>query len=215
MDRWLAASLCAFYLAVVISAPVNAETYQAIGLETQQGPAAPATGSPVVPPPAEMAQPMTYSTGGSGIGASKSLFDKGQVRGGIGAGWGTALGENYFVMSGSLGYYLLKGLEASIDGEAWFGQDPEIYKVSPGLRYVFPLTGSIAPYIGGFYRRTFYSGSVDDLDSVGGRAGAYLPLGRKVYTSVGFVFERPLNCEDRIYDQCSVAYPEFAVSVVF
>jgi len=35
------------------------------------------------------------------------------------------------------GYYLLDGLEAGLDGEAWLGSKPHLYAASPEVRYVF------------------------------------------------------------------------------
>jgi len=38
-------------------------------------------------------------------------------------------------------YFVAKGLELGVDGEAWTGNSPSIYKVSPQVRYV--LTGNV------------------------------------------------------------------------
>jgi hypothetical protein len=157
--------------------------------------------------------------GGSGGGGSRSVgaggwITRGRTRLSLGAGWGSASNGNYFLVSGGLGYFLLNGLEAGLDGEAWTGNSPQIYKVTPGLRYVFSAGGRMFPYIGGFYRRVFYSDE-EPLNSVGGRFGAYLPIGGRVFAGLGAVFEQQLDCDTRVYQYCNTTYPEFTLSFSF
>ena len=107
----------------------------------------------------------------SGVSPLRWQPSRGRTRLALGAGWGTYGSEDYALFSAGLGYFLLNGLEAGLDGEAWVGSSPQIYKLTPGLRYVFSYRDRLLPYIGAFYRRVFFS---DDpsVDSVGGRAGA-------------------------------------------
>jgi hypothetical protein len=175
-------------------------------------------GAPDAPPPSTSTSGgVGIGYGGSGspsIGIGGSLFAKGRTRLSASAGWGSSFNEDYVVLGLGAGYYLMRGLEAGLDSEFWLGSDPTITKVSPQLRYVFDNAAAFKPYLGAFYRRTFFSG-FDDLDSVGGRFGAYFPLGTRAYTGLGGVYERYLDCENTVYQDCSQLYPEFTISAVF
>jgi hypothetical protein len=163
------------------------------------------------------------TTSGVGIsgqgGAASSLgasgwISRGKTRLSVGAGWGSASNGSYLLLSGGLGYFLMKGLEAGLDGEAWLGNTPQIYKVTPGLRYLFLFSDRLFPYVGGFYRRVFYSDETP-LNSIGGRVGAYVPMGNRVYAGAGAVFEQQLDCDTRIYQYCNTLYPEFTLAITF
>src|SRR6266850_1746318 len=67
---------------------------------------------------------------------------------------------------------------------------------------------------GAFYRRTFITG-LDDLDSYGGRAGAYFQLGRNAYVGVAGVYESYTDCTDSRYRSCSDTYPEVTFTFAF
>jgi hypothetical protein len=168
------------------------------------------------------AQDQTYSGGGIGasagstpsLGASRWI-SRGKTRLSVGAGWGSASNGSYALLSAGVGYFLMNGLEAGLDGEAWLGNSPQIYKVTPGLRYVFHTADErLFPYVGAFYRRVIYSGE-DPLSSVGGRAGAYVPMGNRVYAGGGAVWEQQLDCDTRVYKYCSTVYPEFSIAFTF
>jgi hypothetical protein len=158
------------------------------------------------------------SIGGQG-GSSPSLgasrwISRGKTRLSVGAGWGSASNGSYALLSAGLGYFLMNGLEAGLDTEAWLGNHPQIYKVTPGLRYVFHTSERLFPYVGGFFRRVIYSGE-EPLSSVGGRAGAYVPMGERVYAGAGAVWEQQLDCDTRVYKYCSTVYPEFSIAFTF
>lgn len=149
------------------------------------------------------------------IGATRDLFSRGRTRASLSAAMGSSNGESYFVMGGGVGYYIANGLQLGVDGEAWLGNDPDIYKVTPEIRYVFTRIERLYPYVGAFYRRTFFSGKLDDLDSYGGRAGIYSSLGGRMYAGVGMVYEKYAKCDDRIYSACVATYPEFVIGAAF
>jgi hypothetical protein len=113
-----------------------------------------------------------------------------------------------------VGTFLVNGLEAGLDGEAWVGSSPQVYKITPGLRYVFSGFDRFWPYIGVFYRRTIYEG-LGDLNSYGGRYGVYMPLGRNAYAGVGGVYEKLSGCEETTYTSCTSSYPEITLSLSF
>ena len=148
------------------------------------------------------------------VQAEAGAFTKGNFRGSILGGSGRAFNQTYFVLGGGIGYYLINGLEPGLDFEAWFGNDPGIYKVSPRIRYVFSFTPAINPYLGSFYSRTFIEG-LDDLDSFGFRGGFLNKIGRKVYLGLGVVYEKLLSCDESIYQSCSDVYPEIILSIGF
>lgn len=144
------------------------------------------------------------------VGAADA-FARGQARASVIAGSGRAFDEDYLVIGAGLAYYPVDGLELGVDGEAWTGGDPSVYKLSPQLRYVFGR-GSIRPYAGAFYRYTDIEGQ-DGLQSFGGRAGFYLSLGGGTYLGLGLVQERYLDCDEDVYRSCEEGYAEAVLSV--
>ena len=113
-----------------------------------------------------------------------------------------------------LGYFVANGLELGLDGEAWVGSSPQIYKVTPGIRYVYSGFERFWPYAGAFYRRTFYEG-LDDLNSYGGRYGAYVSVSPNAYAGIGGVYEVLSGCDEKFYSSCTSNYPEVTLSLSF
>jgi hypothetical protein len=75
----------------------------------------------------------------------------------------------------------------------------------------------IKPYVGAFYRRTYYGDfngiELDDQDSFGYRAGAYFSTNNRVYIGAGVVYEEFTDCS-RLTD-CSTTSPEILFTVSF
>ena len=140
-------------------------------------------------------------------------FDQGNVRLSVSGGGGHAFGDDYVVLGLGVGYYVFDGLELGLDADAWFG-DPEIYTISPQVRYVVHQVPNVKPYAGAFYRRTFIEG-LDDLDAVGFRGGAFFTIGRGSYLGVGAVYDIYLDCDRDEYESCSDVYPEIVLSFAF
>ena len=149
------------------------------------------------------------SVGTSGVGTG---FSKGATSLGIVVGSGSAFNDNYIILGVGIGYYLINGLELGIDVQRWFSGDPSITKVSPQIKYVFTQTGTIKPYVGTFYRKTYIE-NLDNQDSYGYRAGAYFSGSKGVYVGGGIVYEEYLDCPS--YLDCSDTYPEVLISVNF
>lgn len=145
--------------------------------------------------------------------ADAGSFDQGNVRLSVSGGGGHAFGDNYVVLGLGIGYYVLDGLELGLDADAWIG-DPEIYTLSPQVRYVLHHVQHVKPYAGVFYRRTFIE-DLDDLDAIGFRGGAFVTIGRGSYLGVGAVYNIYLDCERDEYESCSDAYPEIVLSFAF
>lgn len=156
------------------------------------------------------------SIGNHGIGTA---FSKGASSFGVVIGSGSAFDENYFILGAGFGYYVAQGLELGIDAQHWFSAEPEITKVTPKVTYVFSQLGSVNPYVGAFYRRTFYGDgdingqSIEDQNSYGYRAGAYLNSSDRVYIGGGIVHEQYMDCSPLV--DCSSTYPELIFTVSF
>lgn len=141
-------------------------------------------------------------------------FNRGNVSGSLSIGSGRALDNTYTTLGAGLGYMVSDGLMAGIGGEAWFGNDPDIYKITPEVRYTFAQVQPVKPYVGGFFSRTFYDG-LEDRNSYGVRGGVYFPFSSNAAASVGLVYEKITNCEEATYRDCSQVYPEAGLLVSF
>jgi hypothetical protein len=139
-------------------------------------------------------------------------FDRGRTNISVVVGSGGAFTRNYTVIGVGVDYLVQDGLQLGIDVQAWLGDDPSIYKVSPQLSYVFNRKGSVKPYAGGFYRATFIDG-LENLESAGFRVGAYFNKGTGYQMGVGYVYERYLGCAETVFNDCTDSYPEVVLSI--
>ncbi|HEX4047777.1 MAG TPA: hypothetical protein VH309_08085 [Elusimicrobiota bacterium] len=145
-----------------------------------------------------------------------SFFRRGRFELAAGGGYGIENNLSYLILGLGGGYYLRDGLSAGLSSEAWLGSQPQIYDVSPQLRYVF--LGSAwryKPYAGFFYRRTFYNRQYTPLDSVGARTGLVFPLSPRAYATGGLAFEHYFSCSTNINSSCDLLYPEVTVQFTF
>ena len=101
---------------------------------------------------------------------------------------------SYLVLGLGASYYLFDGFNVGLFYESWTGSDPKMTKITPSVQYVFYQVEQVKPYVGAFYRRSSIDG-LKDLDSVGGRAGAYLQVGRNAYLGLGAVYESYIDCK--------------------
>lgn len=159
----------------------------------------------------------TASAASVGTGGVGTAFSKGSTSIGFILGSGSAFNDNYYILGASVGYYVTRGLELGVDVQRWFSGEPSITKLSPQVRYVFTRTKAIKPYLGAFYRRTYFGDlkgiSIDDQDSYGYRAGAYFTSNNRVYIGAGIVYEQYQNCD--AFADCSSTYPEILFTVSF
>lgn len=141
-------------------------------------------------------------------------FAEGSIR--ISAILGVAQQEDAtaFILGAGVGYYIVDGLELGLEGEHWFGSDPSISKVSPGARYVLWFVPVLKPYVGTFYRHVFVGSPYDDLDSLGGRVGAFWVSGGGSYFGGGAVYEKAVKGCGKGVD-CDEWYPEIMLSFSF
>jgi hypothetical protein len=141
-------------------------------------------------------------------------FNRGNISGSLSIGTGQALDQTYTTLGVGLGYMVSDGLMAGISGEAWFGNDPNIYKITPEVRYTFTQVRPVMPYVGTFVSRTFYD-DLDDRNSYGVRGGAYFRFSSNAAVNVGLVYEKISNCNEATYKDCSQVYPEAGLLVSF
>jgi len=153
----------------------------------------------------------------AGTGGVSTAFSKNSTSVGVVLGSGSAFNDNYVILGLGVGYYVVRGLELGIDLQHWVSGDPSITKVSPQVRYVFTQPKVVKPYIGAFYRRTYYGSyngiDLDDQDSYGYRAGAYFSTDNRVYIGGGVVYEEYKDCISST--DCSSTYPEILFTVSF
>lgn len=147
-------------------------------------------------------------------GVGRDPFADGSMRLSVVVGNGYAFDQSYLVVGVGFGYFVAKGLELGLDAESWSSGDPGITKISPAVRYVVPTSGAIRPYIGAFYRWTMIE-NLDDLTSLGGRAGIYFLSGQGFYFGGGMVYEKYLSCDEAVYRSCSDTYPEIIFAITF
>ena len=148
------------------------------------------------------------------LDAQNSPFEKGSRSVSLGIGSGQMFSNDYLIVGLGVGYYIFNGIEIGLDGEAWLGDDPGIYKLSPQVKYILPMQSRIRPYVGTFYRHVFIN-HYDDLDSIGGRGGGYFMPDKHWFIGVGGVYESYLNCDDTIYSSCDNIYTEITFSFSF
>lgn len=156
---------------------------------------------------------LVFMTGPNAI-AQGDAFLKSSVRLTLVGGWGQAFNDDYFILGGGAGYYISDGIEIGTDFEVWVGGSPNIYKLSPEVRYVVNASPNLKPYIGGFYSRTFIEG-FDDLDSTGLSAGMFYRATANAYLGLGVVYENFIDCKARVYRDCSDFYTELTISIPF
>jgi hypothetical protein len=143
----------------------------------------------------------------AGVAQAAEPFARGNVSGSLYISSGQALGNTYTTLGAGLGYMVADGLMLGFNGEAWFGNDPDIYKLTPEVRYTFAQMERFKPYVGAFATRTFYDG-YEDLNSYGARAGVYIPFGGNAAASFGVVYEKASGCDEAVYRECDQVYPE-------
>jgi hypothetical protein len=141
-------------------------------------------------------------------------FGKGRTHFVLTAGTGYAFDESYFVLGIGASYYVVDGLNVGLHFESWSSGDPGMTKITASTNYVFHQAQQIKPYVGAFFRRTRIE-RLDDLDSVGARAGVYLQAGRNAYFGLGGVYESYLDCNKSVYRECDSTYAELSVTFAF
>ena len=141
-------------------------------------------------------------------------FDRGNLTGSIYVGAGRAFDREYTTLGGTLGYMVSEGLMLGMSAETWFGNEPDIYKLTPEVRYTFTRVAPVKPYVGAFVSRTIYDGP-PDRNTYGVRGGIYMPFSSNAAFNVGVVYEKISSCDSSTYSDCSQLYPEAGVLFSF
>ena len=141
-------------------------------------------------------------------------FGRGNTTGSIYLGAGRALDREYTTLGGTLGYMVSEGLMLGLSAEIWFGNEPDIYKFTPEVRYTFTGVAPVKPYVGAFVSRTIYDGP-SDRNTYGVRGGIYMPFSSNGAFNVGLVYEKISGCDSSTYVECSQLYPEAGVLFSF
>lgn len=144
--------------------------------------------------------------------AQAHRYEQGNVSLSAGGALRVGGGETIFVAGLGAGYYVVDGLEVGLSSTAFFGADPFVVQLTPGVRYIFWMVPYVHPYLGAFYRHWFVSGGFPDLDSIGGRAGVVIASKGPLSVGAGVVYERVISpCAS----ECDRIYPELTISLVF
>ena len=158
---------------------------------------------------------LSASDDGSAQSDDAGPFSKGSVRASVLIGSGSINEtDDYTIVGIGGGYFVIDGLEAGVDANAWLGGELDIYQVSPRVGFVFFSAPTVKPYVGLFYRRTFVQ-QLDDRDAVGARAGVYLVSARNHYVGIGAAHEEYVGCNRSVYADCSDTSVELTVAFAF
>ncbi len=147
-----------------------------------------------------------------GLPAEAGPFDQGRVRIALGGSSASAFGDGYFVIGYGAGFYVLDGLEVGIDVDHWLGGTPSIHKLSEQVRYVLHMVPTLHPFLGVFHKHWFVGDGLDDIDTIGGRLGAFFSASEHFFMGGGVVHEIVLSECDT---DCSSTYPEIIFSATF
>jgi hypothetical protein len=142
------------------------------------------------------------------------MFGQGSAQIALLAGNGYAFDQSYFIIGASAGYYVRDGLGIGLSFEHWSGSGPGINKYAPFAQYVFYQAFDVQPYAGGFYRHTAVDG-LPGINSLGARAGVYIPAGSSAYFGAGLIYESYLDCQTAVYRNCSETYPDLSFTFAF
>lgn len=145
-------------------------------------------------------------------GVSADPLDQGQPRFAVTAAAGSAFQNDYFVLGGGFGFFVLDGFELGVESEVWIGRDPTISKLGPSATYAFHFIETFPPYVGIFYNHWFISNDMVDADTLGARVGCFYVGSDAFYVGLGLTFERLLgDCGE----DCHQFYPELSIRSAF
>ena len=146
--------------------------------------------------------------------AQSGLFDSGAKRFSVVLGNASSFGNDYIVLGLGAGYYVIDGLDLGFDVQAWLGDDPSIYQITPEARYTLQITDVLAPYAGVLYRETIIENR-DNTSAYGAKAGLNVIIGSNSYIGAGIVTIKYNDCRESVLVSCSETYPELAVLFSF
>ena len=142
------------------------------------------------------------------------FFVKGNSSVGVVLGAGSSNNESYTVAGINADYFISDGLSIGAGYRGWFGIDPTVNQLTVSSNYYLPIAKKFHPYIGGFIRETFVSGT-QDYESYGARGGLAVTMSKNSYMSFGYIYEKYGNCTETAFRECSNSYPELVFSLSF
>lgn len=139
-------------------------------------------------------------------------YEQGKIRVGLGGGaYGSRSGVD-FSLQASFGVFVVDNLELGADLSIFFSDElPLITQLGPTVRYIFPISDVVHPYLGAFYYHWFIGDGVRDIDTLGARAGVLI-RSDIVFVTIGLAIEQTVSRCDR---DCLDWYPEFGVAFIF
>lgn len=140
-------------------------------------------------------------------------FQQWRINLGVGLGWASSRDETWTILGVGAGLYVMDGLNVGVSGTFWVGGSPFVSTITPTLTYVFHFVPVVQPYLGTFYRHYFVGDGYLDTDSVGGRGGVYIPMGKHVYLGGGIVYEHFFD--KHVFEQQDDVYPEITIAFSF
>jgi len=140
-------------------------------------------------------------------------FQQWRINLGVGLGWASSGDETWTILGVGAGLYVIDGLNVGLSGTFWVGGSPFVSTITPTLTYVFHFVPVVQPYLGTFYRHYFVGDGYLDTDSVGGRLGVYIPMGKHVYLGGGIVYEHFFD--DDVFASRDDVYPEITIAFSF
>ncbi len=120
--------------------------------------------------------------------------------------------ENYYILGVNADYFIVDNLSVGFGYRLWFNGSPTIHQATVPVTYYVPTGSKFRPYLGAFYRYTYFDGNVDDYNSAGGRLGLAI-LFDQGYMGFGWVQEYRLDANN-LSDDTS-GYPEVTIGFSF
>jgi hypothetical protein len=112
------------------------------------------------------------------------------------------------MLGARVGYDLAAGLALELEGDYWFGGDPQYGKLAPGITWYSPFRF----YAGAYYARWFVGSGYPDTDALGLRGGVTLASTGRTVIGVGLAYEHTLGTCSL---DCDSWWPEASVGVRF
>jgi hypothetical protein len=112
------------------------------------------------------------------------------------------------------GYFVADGIEAGLNTETRFGNEPRITQKGPLIRIMVNTADALIPYAGIVPRRTFIENH-QDSDSIGARVALFYAAGQNAFFGAGVIHETHLSFDRTVYSSCSKTYPELSIAFLF
>ena len=119
--------------------------------------------------------------------------------------------ENYYIVGVGGDYFVFENLSLGLGYRGWFGGTPTIHQGTIPVTYYIPTNSRFRPYVGAFYRYTYFNNDVESYSSAGGRAGLAITF-QNGYAGFGWAQEYRL---DSTLENDTSGYPEVIIGFSF